>query len=85
MAKSAESRETDKRIGTLLAQLRAERGLRQLELARLLRTSQSMVSKVEAGGRSLRVRELPAYAAALEIDPQELAAIVLQASLGEEA
>ena len=44
-----------------------------------------MVSKVEAGGRSLRVRELPAYAAALEIDPQELAAIVLQASLGEEA
>ncbi|MDO4796389.1 MAG: helix-turn-helix transcriptional regulator [Coriobacteriales bacterium] len=77
MAQSMDIRESDRRIGESLARLRRERGIRQSELAQLLHSSQSMVSKIEAGGRTLRVRELPAYATALGMDAQELATAVL--------
>lgn len=46
--------------------------MRQTELAQRLGTSQSIVSKIEAGRRSLRIRELRDYAQALGMDPKEL-------------
>ena len=60
--------ELDKRIGNQLGRLRVKRGIRQLVLAERLHTTQSMISKVESGGRSLKVREMPQYARALGME-----------------
>ncbi len=63
--------ELDRKIGDQLGRLRVERGIRQLVLAERLQTTQSMISKVESGGRSLKVREMPQYARALGMETPE--------------
>ena len=54
-----------KQCGEVIATMRREAGLTQVELAARLRVTQSFISKVENGERSLRVYEQYAYARAL--------------------
>ena len=53
-------------VGTCLRKLREERELTQREVAQLLGKTQSFVSKIESGERSLSVVELYNYSLALE-------------------
>lgn len=59
--------DANRTCGKCLSQIRREQGITQVELARKLRVSQSFISKVETGERSLRVYEQFAYAEALGI------------------
>ena len=70
------------RLGALLRQARSEAGLQQRDLAGRLGVPQSVLSKMEAGERSVDVLELRAVCAALGLT---LAAFVerLEAALGE--
>jgi transcriptional regulator with XRE-family HTH domain len=56
-------------LRTLLVETRAERGLRQEELAGRLGKSQSFVSKVERGERYLDTIDFVLWCRALGIDP----------------
>jgi UDP-N-acetylglucosamine 1-carboxyvinyltransferase len=49
---------TNEKIGTLISELRKERGLTQAEMARLLKTSQSAVNRIERGGQNLSLETL---------------------------
>jgi transcriptional regulator with XRE-family HTH domain len=57
-------------VGAELARERYRRGLSQTEVAARMRTSQSAVARLEAGGGDLRVSTLARYAAALGCDLQ---------------
>lgn len=59
--------DANRTCGKCLSQIRREQGITQVELAKKLRVSQSFISKVETGERSLRVYEQFAYAEALGI------------------
>lgn len=59
--------DANRTCGKCLSQIRREKGITQVELARKLRVPQSFISKVETGERSLRVYEQFAYAEALGI------------------
>jgi len=67
MTRSVFSNQYD-RFRSLLVVARKNRGLTQVELARLLERPQSFVSKVERGERRLDVVEFLEVARALEID-----------------
>lgn len=49
---------TDKKIGRLIYEIRKERGLTQAEFARLLKTSQSAVNRIENGKQNLTLETL---------------------------
>ncbi len=49
---------TNEKIGTLISQLRQDRGLTQAEFARQLKTSQSAVNRIEHGGQNLSLETL---------------------------
>ena len=59
--------DANRTCGKCLSQIRREQGITQVELAKKLRVTQSFISKVETGERSLRVYEQFAYAEALGI------------------
>lgn len=63
----------NKVVGQRLEILRKRSHLTQCEVARRLGYTQSLVSKVESGERSVPLVELWPYARALEISPYELA------------
>ena len=62
----------DRVIGAQLKQLRKRQELTQKDLARRLSVTQPMISKIEAGGRSLRFHEVFAYASAMDVTPERL-------------
>lgn len=62
----------ERRLCSLLIQYRLDRGLTQVDLAKRLRMRQQRVSRIELGTARLTVKDLVAFAAALEIDPAEL-------------
>jgi UDP-N-acetylglucosamine 1-carboxyvinyltransferase len=49
---------TNEKIGTLISQLRQERGLTQAEFARQLKTSQSAINRIEHGGQNMSLETL---------------------------
>ncbi len=49
---------TNEKIGSLISQLRQDRGLTQAEFARQLKTSQSAVNRMERGGQNLSLETL---------------------------
>jgi UDP-N-acetylglucosamine 1-carboxyvinyltransferase len=49
---------TNEKIGTLIAQIRTEKGLTQAEFARQLNTSQSAVNRIEHGRQNLSLETL---------------------------
>src|ERR1700757_339394 len=49
---------TNEKIGTLIAQIRQEKGLTQAEFARRLKTSQSAVNRIEHGRQNLSMETL---------------------------
>lgn len=55
-----------KRLGYFIKTLRESRGLTQAEFAGLLKTSQSAVARIEAGGQNLTTKELSRIGDALE-------------------
>jgi len=59
------------RLVRLLRQVRAERGLRQTDLARKLRRGQSFVSKYESGERRLDLPEIAAVCSAVGLTLSE--------------
>ncbi len=67
------------RFVAALTSARRESKFTQQEIARRLGKPQSYVAKIEGGERRLDVVELIALARALEIDPKELFANVLDA------
>jgi len=60
-----------RRLRELLRQIRTEAGLRQGDLARLLKQSQSFVSKYESGERRLDLLELQQICKAVGLSLQE--------------
>ena len=61
----------NKRLTSWLKEKRAEKGLTMRELATLLGTQHTLVSKVEQGERRLDVVEYLKYCSALEVSPEE--------------
>lgn len=59
------------RLGALLREARTEAGLQQRELAGRLGVPNSVLSKLEAGERTLDVLELRAICAALHLSPAD--------------
>ena len=55
------------RLGRLLREVRSERGLRQVDLARRLGVPQAVVSKMETGHRVIGVLELRAICATIGV------------------
>src|SRR5687767_12223319 len=49
---------TNDKIGTLIAQIRQERGITQAEFAKRLKTSQSAVNRIEHGKQNLSLETL---------------------------
>lgn len=68
MQKSIFSRE-QRRLQTLLRQMRENAGLRQVDLAKRLKRPQSFISKYESGERRLDLIELVHVCKALDVDP----------------
>ena len=64
--------EANKAIGVALRRMRGNAMLTQAQLAQTLGKPQSYVSKIELGERSLQVYELPEYAEALGLTPEEV-------------
>ncbi len=62
----------DYAIGHAFAVLREQKGLTQGDIAEALGCEQSLISKVESGQRSIKLREMPFFAAALGLTSQEL-------------
>jgi len=61
-----------KKLQILLRQLRLNAGLRQVDLAHLLRVPQSFVSKYESGERRLDILEIREVCKTFNITLQEL-------------
>lgn len=64
--------ENDKIVGRTLRDLRARAGLTQVQFATNSGFTQSFVSKVENGSRSLKLSEIFDYANALNVDTIDL-------------
>jgi predicted XRE-type DNA-binding protein len=64
------------RLAVALSQLRQKRRLTQIDLARLLRSSQSRVAKMEAGDRSVSLDLLVRSLLTLGTTRQELAKVI---------
>lgn len=64
------------RLAVALSQLRQKRKLTQIDLARLLRSSQSRVAKMEAGDRSVSLDLLIRALLTLGSTRQELAKVI---------
>jgi len=63
----------NKNIGSLISELRVERGLTQKEFASLLRTSQSAVARMERGGQNFTTEMLTKISQVLDKDIIKLA------------
>ena len=74
--------EANKVCGQILARMRLESGLTQVDLARTLGVPQSFISKVETGERALRLYEQFDYARALGIEISSFA-LRLEAELDD--
>lgn len=62
----------NKVIGAQLKQLREEQRLTQEEVAGRLNVTQSLISRVEAGRRSMRLLDVFLYSDAMDITPERL-------------
>ena len=62
----------NKALGRRLASLRKEQGKRQIDVSAELGVQRPLVSKIENGHRFLSAFEIPDYARALGIAPEEL-------------
>ena len=58
MSKDIEKQNSLLQIGTLIKTLREQKGLTQQEFAKLLKTSQSAVARIESGGQNLTTNEI---------------------------
>lgn len=65
------------RLGRELAKLRRAHGLKQREIAEYMQFQRTIVSKIEHGSHTLDAVEVPDYATALGIEPEELQEIIL--------
>jgi len=65
-------------IAAYLGELRREKGVNQVELARRLKTTQQYVSKIETCERRLDLVQFEAYVRALGADPAGAAAEVFR-------
>lgn len=63
-------------VGAALRKARQRSSLTQVEVAKRLSQPQSLVSKLESGERSFHVSEFFDYAAALDLNPDELLAYI---------
>ncbi len=61
-----------KKLATLLAELRVEAGLRQVDLAKKLGVYQSWVTHMESGQRRIDVVELIELSKVIGFDPAEV-------------
>jgi transcriptional regulator with XRE-family HTH domain len=75
--------ENDGLIGAALSMIREQQGLRQDEVASRLGCGQPLISKIEAGQRSLKFAEIDLFAAALEVSREHFVSTVLDAMSGE--
>ena len=62
----------DARFGRRLAAIRDAKGLSQIQVAQAMRFGRPLVSKIVHGQRALSAIEIPDYARALDIEPEEL-------------
>lgn len=70
-------------IGATVAQVRAEKGLTQEQLATLAKTSQSAISQIEKGERTPSFATIRQLATALEVSVADLLGVVPD-KLGDE-
>lgn len=61
-----------KEIGGRLRALRLERGISQVELARLIGTHQTAISQVEVGRRGVSVQQIVKLSRALKVTPDRI-------------
>ena len=73
------NQEMNRLLGRWLASARAGNGIRQEEVAEAMGFMRPLVSKIEGGRRALDAAEVPAYARAIGVTPQELLAAILEA------
>lgn len=66
--------DANRALGERLRQLRTAHDLTQAEVADALGKPQSFVSKIESGERSLHLCEVPSYAEALNMAPENMVA-----------
>ncbi len=64
------------KLGRELAKLRRAHGLKQREVAESMDFQRTIVSKIEHGYHTLDAVEIPDYATALGIEPEELQDII---------
>jgi transcriptional regulator with XRE-family HTH domain len=64
------------RVGDVIAQVRAEKGLTQSRLAELAKTSQSAISQIEKGERSPSFATVAQIAKALDVGVADLLGVV---------
>jgi len=60
------NQDSQKKLGFFIRSLREKKGLTQLEFAKLLKTSQSAVARMESGGQNFTAQELNRLSQALE-------------------
>lgn len=77
MAKSIRSPRHRALLAVLVAS-RHQAGLTQMELATLMKTTQSKIAQIESGQRQVYVSELFEFAKALKVDPVDLFRRVVQ-------
>lgn len=65
------------KLGRELAKLRKAHGLKQDDVAEIMNFQRTTVSKIEHGHHMLDAVEVPDYATALGIEPEELQEIIL--------
>lgn len=64
--------------GATLAMLRLQKGLSQSRLATLIGTKQPYIARVESGDDDLKISTIEKIAAALDLSPQEVFAVIAQ-------
>lgn len=62
----------DLEVGRLLAQIRSDNGILQVDVAKVMGFGRPLVSKIEHGQRSLAAVEVPDYARAIGTKPDLL-------------
>ena len=67
----------NKALGHCLSDLRHQANMRQSDVGDALRLDRALISKIENGHRALDATELPDYARALGIEPEELFGLVM--------